>query len=54
MKKVLDDKILIIEAKKMNLYPNRNETLAYMENIRSVKEKAENEGVFAKLKVYQF
>ncbi len=45
MEKVINDKILLIEVKKLDLYPTRNETLAYMQKIRSVKERAENEGV---------
>lgn len=45
MEKVIDDKVLLIEAKKYNLYPDRTETLEYMLQIRSVREKAKNEDV---------
>lgn len=45
MEKVVNDKVLLIEAKKLDLYPTRDETLAYMQKIRSVKERAEIEGV---------
>ena len=45
MEKVIDDKVLLIEAKKNNLYPDRTETLEYMAQIRSVKEKAKNEDI---------
>lgn len=45
MEKVVYDKVLLIEAKKLNLYPTRDETLAYMQQIKSVKETAENEGI---------
>jgi len=45
MEEIVSQKILIIEAKKLNLYPSRNETLAYMENIKSVKAEAKKEGI---------
>lgn len=45
MEKVVYDKILLIEAEKLGLYPTRDEALAYMQKIRSFKEKAKNEGV---------
>ncbi len=45
MEEVVSQKILIIEAKKLNLFPSRDETLAYMEDIKSVKAKTKEEGI---------
>lgn len=44
MDKIINDKVLLIEAKKLNLYPDRDETLVYMKELQSIKEKAKSEG----------
>ena len=45
MEKVLNEKVILIEAKKRNLYPDRAETLEYMAMIKNNKEQAINEGI---------
>ncbi|HHW43975.1 MAG TPA: hypothetical protein GXX25_09255 [Desulfotomaculum sp.] len=45
MEKIVYDKILLIEAKKLNLYPTKEETLAYMQKIRDIKENVKSDGV---------